>query len=260
MKFEKIVQKMKRKWQNVWSLRDIEKFIVTPITDSQSTLYKTIHLLVTSGVLVSIRKWLYLSGQWESLKPLDPQDFYWNIVRKTLADSYTSHGVIMGQKALALMLKDFSLPEVLSVCVPKNPKKITLLEWYMMTTLNPKSQKKSGLYGIVKKYAIKILIDDSLLWVTCPEHALLESLMVRDGNDIADTQLLLRWLKKNSHTLRIEVFSELISNKYISAANRLKYLAYDNKYLELHTLMVKVIDLHGGGCHLSREFLSGKVS
>jgi hypothetical protein len=25
-------------------------------------------------------------------------------------------------------------------------------------------------------------------------------------------------------------------------------------------MMVKVIDLHGGGCHLSREFLSWKVS
>jgi hypothetical protein len=144
------------------------------------------------------------------------------------------------------MLKDFSLPEVLSVCVPKSPKKITLLEGYMMTTLNPKSQKKPGLYGIIKKYATKMTIDDAPLWVTCPEHALLESLIVRDGNNIADTGMILRWLKKNSHTLRMEVFSQLIPNKYISAANRLKYLAYDNTYTELYTMMVKVIDLYGG--------------
>jgi len=255
MKFEKIVQKMKTKWQNVWSLRDIEKFIVTSSTDSQAALYKTVHLLVSAWVLVSIRKWLYLSGQSESQKPLDPQDFYWNIVRKTLAEQYASLGIIIWQKALALMLKDFSLPEVLSVCVPKNPKKITLLEWYKMTTLNPKSEKKSGLYGIIKKYATKMIVDDIPLWVTCPEHAILESLIVRDGNDISDTSMLLRWLKKNSHTLRMEVFSELVPNKYISAANRLKYLAHDNKYTELYTMMVKVIDLYGGGCHLSREFL-----
>ncbi len=255
MKFEKIVQKMKTKWQNVWSLRDIEKFIVTSSTNSQSILYKTVHLLVASGILVSIRKWLYLSGQSESQRPLDPQDFYWNIVRKTLAEQYASQGIIIWQKALALTLKDFSLPEVLSVCVPKNPKKITLLEWHMMTTLNPKSEKKSGLYGIIRKYATKMMIDDIPLWVTCPEHAILESLMVRDGNNISDTSMLLRWLKKNSHTLRMEVFSELVPNKYISAANRLKYLAYDNKYTELYTMMVKTIDLHWGGCHLSREFL-----
>ncbi len=100
-----------------------------------------------------------------------------------------------------------------------------------------------------------MIVDDIPLWVTCPEHAILESLIVRDGNDISDTSMLLRWLKKNSHTLRMEVFSELVPNKYISAANRLKYLAHDNKYTELYTMMVKVIDLYGGGCHLSREFL-----
>lgn len=89
-----------------------------------------------------------------------------------------------------------------------------------------------------------MMIDDVPLWVTCPEHAILESLIVRDGNDISDTSMLLRWLKKNSHTLRMEVFSELVPNKYISAANRLKYLAYDNKYTELYTMMIKIIDLH----------------
>jgi hypothetical protein len=56
--------------------------------------------------------------------------------------------------------------------------------------------------------------------------------------------VILRWLKKNSHTLRMEVFSVLIPNKYISAANRLKYLAYDNTYTELYAMMVKTIDLH----------------
>lgn len=255
MKFEKIVKKMKIKWQNLWSIKDLEKFIVTSSTDSQAALYKTVHLLVAAWILVSIRKWLYLSWYSESGKSLDPQDFYWNIVRKTLAEQYASQGIIIWQKALALMLKDFSLPEVLSVCVPKNPKKITLLEWYMMTTINPKSEKKSGLFGLIKKYAVKISVDDVPLWVTCPEHALLESLMVRDGNDITDMGMILRWLKKNSHTLRMEVFAALIPNKYISATNRLKYLAYDNKYHDLYAMMVKAIDQYGGGCHLSREFL-----
>lgn len=102
-------------------------------------------------------------------------------MRKTIAELYTSQGVIVGQKALALMLKDFSLPEVLSVCVPKSPKKITLLDGYMLTTVCPKSEKKVGLYGIIKKYAVKMVIDDISLWVTCPEHALLEALTTRNG-------------------------------------------------------------------------------
>jgi hypothetical protein len=51
----------------------------------------------------------------------------------------------------------------------------------MMTTVNPKSEKKSGLYGIIKKYATKMLVDDAPLWVTCPEHAILEALTTRNG-------------------------------------------------------------------------------
>ncbi len=255
MKFEKIVQKMKRKWRNLWSVRDIEKFIVTPTSHHHNNaLYKTIHLLVTSGVLVSIRKWLYLSGTSETSEPLDTQDFYWDIVRKVLAENYASQGIIVGQKALALTLKDYSLPEVLSVCVPRKPKKITLIEWYMMNTISPQSEKLS-LYGTLKKYATKMIIDDISLWVTCPEHALLETLTIRNGSNTYDTHVILRWLKKNSHTLRMEVFAALVPQKYISATNRLKYLAYDNKYMELYMMMIKVIDLHWGGCHLSREFL-----
>lgn len=258
MKFEKIVQKMKKKWQNLWSLQDIDKLVVSSAMGSHTTLYKTIHLLVVSWVLISIRKWLYLSGQGATQKTLDPQDFYWSIVRKTLAEKYMSQWVIVGQKALAIMLKDFSLPEVLSVCVPNKPKKITLLGGYKMTTLSPKSQKKSGMYGIVKKYATKVLVDDTALWVTCSEHAILESLIVRDGHDITDLNMVLRWLKKNSHTLRMEVFAQLVPNKYISAANRLKYIAFDHQYDWLYAMMLKAIDQYGGGCHLSREFLRNK--
>ena len=114
----------------------------------------------------------------------------------------------------------------------------------MMTTICPRSQEKTGIYGIIKKYATKVTIDDTSLWVTCPEHALLESLIVRDGNDIDDESILLRWLKKNSHTLRPEIFAELIPNKYISAANRLKYIAFDNGYKQLYSTMVKTIDLY----------------
>ena len=114
----------------------------------------------------------------------------------------------------------------------------------MMTTVCPRSQEKTGIYGIIKKHATKMYVDDAPVWVTCPEHAILESLVVRDGHDIDDISILLRWLKKNSRMLRPEIFAELVPLKYISAANRLKYIAFDNGYTQLYTIMIKTIDLY----------------
>lgn len=59
--------------------------------------------------------------------PLDPEDFYWQIVKKILAENYLGQGIITGEKALAFDLKDYSLPEVLPVAVSRNPGKVTIL-------------------------------------------------------------------------------------------------------------------------------------
>jgi len=59
--------------------------------------YKLIHRLVSTGILTSIRKGMYL---WAD-KKLDPEDYYWSIVKKIIAENYLSQGIIIGEKALA---------------------------------------------------------------------------------------------------------------------------------------------------------------
>ncbi len=128
-----------------------------------------------------------------------------------------------------------------------------------MVAQDIRTEKKS-LYALIKKHATRMLIEDVALLVTAPEHALLEALTTRTGIDRLDTSLVERWLKKNASSLRETVFAEFIPYRYISATNRLKYLASDMGLTSLYEMMVRLIDNQGKGCHLSREFLLGKNS
>lgn len=145
------------------------------------------------------------------------------------------------------------------VSVPNSPRKITLLANYFMQTVVPQNRQKKSLYPLIKKYAKKTTVDGSDLWITCPEHALLEAFLMR-GQDMDDNSALIRWLRKNASTLREDIFGVLISERYISSANRLKYLAIDHDLPLLHRMMLDCIDRYGKGCHLSREFLSNQFS
>ncbi len=224
------------------------------MTVKKGSVYKLIHRLVSTGVLVSIRKGMYL---WNIGEKLDPEDFYWPVLKKVIAENYLGQGIIIGAKALAFGLRDYSLPETISVAVPKESAKLALLGDYQLVTQAVKIGKKS-LYSLIKKYATRMEIEGVQFMVTAPEHALLEALTTRPGVDINDTALIERWLRKNASSLREEVFAEFIPHRYISATNRLKYLATDIEIKPLYEMMVRLIDKQGKGCHLSRDFLLGK--
>ena len=66
---------------------------------------------------------------------------------------------------------------------------------------------KRSLYSLIKQYANRQSIDGTEFLVTAPEHALPESLTTRPGQDITDTSIVLRWLKKNAASLREDVFA-----------------------------------------------------
>ena len=220
----------------------------------KASAYKLIHRLVSSGVLISIQKGMYL---WNKGEKLDPEDFYWPLLKKVIAENYLGQGIIIGSKALAFGLRDYSLPETILIAVPKDGGRLAILGDYTMVAQVIRAEKKS-LYPLIKKYTNRLDIEDVGMMVTAPEHALLEALTTRTGIDITDTALIERWLKKNGDTLREEVFAEFIPYRYISATNRLKYLATDLGMTSLYEMMVRLIDHQGKGCHLSRDFLAGK--
>lgn len=185
---------------------------------------------------------------------INPEDFYWPLVKKVIAENYLGQGILSGGKALALGLRDYSLMDTIQIIVPKNPKILSIQGEYNLVTI-ALIQGKRSLYGLVKEYAQRQKIEETELLVTAPEHALLEALTTRRGQDITDMGLILRWLKKNASTLREDIFAVFIPHRYISAANRLKYLAYDHGMTDMYEMMIRLIDRYGKGCHLSRSFL-----
>jgi len=146
----------------------------------------------------------------------------------------------------------------LSILVPKDARKLSIIGNYMMVANHVRAEKRSSLYPLIREYATRMSIEDTQLLVTCPEHALLEALTTRMGSDKTDTSIIERWLKKNGASLRESVFASFIPYRYISATNRLKYLASDLGMTSLYEMMVRLIDNQGKGCHLSRDFLAGK--
>lgn len=254
MDFNKIVSKMRKKWQKLWSLSDIQAYgEESKSATKKSTTYKLIHRLVAAGVFKSIRKGMYL---WDMGDKLDPEDYYWPLVKKIIAENYLGQGIIIWEKALAFGLRDYSLPETLSVAIPKIWGRLAILGDYTLVAQNIKAEK--SLYPRIKEHSTRLSVEWVDFMVTAPEHALLEGLTTRTGNDITDTALIERWLKKNGTTLREIVFAEFIPYRYISATNRLKYLATDLGMTPLYEMMVKLIDREGKWCHLSRDFLAGK--
>ena len=181
---------------------------------------------------------------WNMGETLDPENFYWPLVKKIIAENYLGQGIVIGSKALAFGLRDYSLPETILVAVPKNGARVAILGEYLMVTQDIRTEKKS-LYALIKKYASRIVLEDVSMLVTAPEHAILEALTTRTGIDISDTTILERWLKKNASTLRENIFAEFIPHRYISATNRLKYIASDMGLTSLYEMMVRLIDNQG---------------
>ena len=156
MDFDKIVQRMKKKWQKLWSLADIEGSHESNRSDvKKGAAYKLVHRLVSTGVLVSIRKGMYL---WNMGEKLDPEDFYWPILKKVIAENYLGQGIITGSKALAFSLRDYSLPETMQIVTQKDAAKLALLGDYRLVSQVVRGEKKS-LYPLIKKYSTRLTIE-----------------------------------------------------------------------------------------------------
>ena len=90
--------------------------------------------------------------------------------------------------------------DTIQIIVPKNPKILAIQGDYQLVAVALLEEKRS-LYNLVKEYSQRQKIENTELLVTAPEHALLEALTTRRGQDITDTGLILRWMKKNASSL-----------------------------------------------------------
>jgi len=95
---------------------------------------------------------------WNMGEKLDPEDFYWPILKKVIAENYLGQGIITGSKALAFSLRDYSLPETMQIVTQKDAAKLALLGDYRLVSQVVRGEKKS-LYPLIKKYSTRLTIE-----------------------------------------------------------------------------------------------------
>jgi len=259
--FNKIVNKL---WKIKWEFIDIGDVadIVDPdfrkkTTDKRSVTYKTLYRLKWGNIITPIKQGLYYVSMWENINIEGIiEDSYWKIVKKLLARETGSEYFISGNKALEILMRDYSAPKRLLICGLESTKNLQISEAYSLSIRPITSGKKTGnknIYPLLKKYTNTLEIDGEKLRVACPELALLDTLLLRDADNWIDQYLIEKFLKRSSKILGREVLWKLVSMKYITALNRLRAIAKDMNNKQLYEMCIDIIKQEGGGC-----FVSGK--
>lgn len=225
--------------------------------NKRSPTYKVLYRLKGSNILIPIKQWLYYVPESENINiEWIVEDGYWRIVKKILSREVWGEYFISGNKALEILMKDYSAPKKLIVSGKDTTKNLQISKTYSLSVRPITSGKKTlnrNIYSFFKRYTDSLEIDDQKLRIACPELALLDTLLIRDTDNGIDQYLVEKFLKRSSKILRREILGKLVSMKYITAINRLRSIAQDMKNISVYEMCIDIIKQEGGGCFVSGE-------
>ncbi len=229
--FDKIVNKLLRKWWKVFFKEDIFE-IIDPDKEPryQITLDKTIYKLKAKWIIISIKAGVYIVPSEEDLK-LNEVDliekYYLYLLKKYITYYAWSDYYISWKKSLEIHLKDFSIPNKIYIVNRWVNKKLKIgnNEIIFKTISSTEKWKKINLYSKLSDFVITKDVYDMEFKVSTLELALLESALVSDVEEWVDLALLSKTIKKYSKVLNTESFYMLGKMKYIMSFNRLKEIS-----------------------------------
>jgi len=188
--FNKIVNKLLKKWWNVVFKKDIFD-IIDPENKPEyvNGVNKIIYRLKAAGHIISLKAWVYIvpdeeDGKLNSVDLIDK--YYLKLLKKYIIKEVWSEYYISGAKSLAFHLKDMSIPH----------------------------KKKINLYGKVSEYKKDIKLESIDFKICALEITLLEAALVWDIYEWLDTSLLVRAIKKYARVLDPEIFHEAFPRYY----------------------------------------------
>lgn len=177
-------------------------------------------------------------------------------MKKILSREVSSECFISGNKALEILIKDYSAPKKLLVTGKDQTKNLQISSTYSLSIRPITSGKKTlgkNIYPLLKKYTDILEIDGEKLRIACPELALLDTLLMRDYDNGIDQYLIEKFLKRSSKILRREILGKLVSLKYITAINRLRSISKEMKNTPIYEMCIDIIKQEGGGCFVSER-------
>ncbi len=249
--FNKIVNKLLKKWWNIIFKEDIFDMIDPEQKEKyQSYLDKTIYRLKAEKIIISIKSWVYIIPEsWDfELNEIDLlEKYYLNLLKKYISHYVGSSYFISGKKSLELQLKDYSVPEKISIINRSLNKKIKVgnYEIIFKTISWNLEGKKINLYAKLSSFTDTLSIENSEFKVASLELSLLEASIVSIGEVWVDISLLNKAIKKYAKVFKKETFRELWKYKFIMSFNRLKELS-KNIDKDLYELFLDIIKQNGG--------------
>ena len=229
--FNNLVKKLWNKWWKVIFKSEIFDMLDPEKKEKyQNQLNKIIYRLTSERCIITLKSWVYVVPTDEDLKmnSIDLlEKYFYRLLKKYIIQEVWSDYYIWGIKALGFHLKDYSLPEKISIINSKVQKKIKIWNFEIhFKVLNwRKNGKKVKLYSQLEKYTEEKNIFDIRFKVASLELALLESCIITDTYEWLDTSVITKAIKKYSRVLDLQVLQEIGKIKYNMAFNRLKELS-----------------------------------
>ncbi len=258
MKLNKIVKKLQKKNGEIVTIEDIGD-ILDPgskwLIRDKARIHQVIYALKWLGTLISIRNGLYYvaDGLLHTGQEV-VESRYWDIVKMIAREEALKDWVIWGEKALELIMMDYSIPYQLIIYTKDIAKKVVVSpnhEIVFRTIISWEKQQRTNAFGILKKQSQSVDIQKESFPVLGLESALLDALTIHDHEEgIAET-LVLKFLKRYESRLERGNLGILVSVRYIRAINRLRAITKDHAYTRLYELCLDVIKKEGGGCFVS---------
>lgn len=258
MEIHKIVQKLQKKMWKIITLEDIGD-IIDPgsrgVVRESARIHQTVYALKGLGTIISIRNGLYYVGDGLLTTGEEVVEaHYWNIVKRIAEDEVGNDWVIGGEKALELIMMDYSIPFQLIVYTKDTAKKVVISprhEIVFRTIISGEKKQRTNAFGILKKQSQSLDIRKVAFPVLGLEAALLDALTIHDHEEGITEALILKFLKRYEPKLERGNFGILVSVRYIRAINRLREITKNHGYTRLYENCLDVIKKEWWGCFVT---------
>lgn len=229
--FDKIVNKLLKKWWKILWKKDIFEIIDPEMkSEFQKKVDMTIYRLKAEWILIPLKSWVYLIPTREDrlLNKIDLMEKYFlQLLKKYIMLEVWNQYMLTGNKALEIHMKNYSIPEKITIITRNLDKKIKVWNYEIIfKTISGKNNwKKINLFSKLYKNTVIKQIESVELKITSIEHALLETTLMQENYSGVSVDILTQAIKKYASIFNHNIFIDLGKYKYIMSFNRLKEIS-----------------------------------